>query len=112
VAKINYSGAATRDLEQIGDYIAEQLKNPSAALNTVNEIQGKIDTLAGFPLIGTPLSSVYAAGTDCRFLVSGNYLVFYRPVGDDVLIDRILYGRQDYIAVLFGDISPRVVTDI
>jgi addiction module RelE/StbE family toxin len=106
VAKISYSNTAITDLEQIGDYIAKQLKNPSAALNTVNKIQDKIDTLADFPLIGVPLSSIYAIDTDYRFLVSGNYLAFYRLAGDEILIDRVLYGRRDYIAVLFGEPAP------
>jgi addiction module RelE/StbE family toxin len=105
VANISYSNAAIKDLEQIGDYIAEQLKNPGASLNTVNKIQNKIDTLSDFPLIGSPLSSIYEITTDYRFLVCGNYLAFYRPQdNDDVLIDRILYGRRDYLAILFGDL--------
>jgi plasmid stabilization system protein ParE len=57
VAEISYSVAAIRDLEQIGDYIAKQLKSPGAALNTINKIQDKIDVLADFPLIGASLSS-------------------------------------------------------
>jgi plasmid stabilization system protein ParE len=107
VANISYSNAAIRDLEQIGDYIAERLKGPGAALNTVNKIQNRIDTLGDFPLIGAHLSSIYEIATDYRFLVCGNYLVFYRPQNnnnDDVLIDRILYGRRDYLAILFGDL--------
>ena len=41
--------------------------------------------------------------SDYRFLVSGNYLVFYRAYGKDVYIDRVLYGRRDYMLILFGD---------
>ena len=104
MTKINYSRAATRDLEQIGDYIAEQLKNPQAALSTVNRIQDTIDKLAYFPLIGAPLSSIYEIDTDYRFLVCGNYLAFYRSQENKVLIDRILFGRRDYIVILFGDL--------
>jgi addiction module RelE/StbE family toxin len=106
MAKISYSGEAIRDLEQIGDYIAEQLKSPQAALNTVNKIQNKIDILVNFPLIGAPLSSITDITTDHRFLVCGNYLAFYRPQDDMVLIDRILYGRRDYLAILLGNLPP------
>jgi addiction module RelE/StbE family toxin len=110
VAKISYSDTAIKDLEQIGDYIAEQLQSPQTALDMVNKIQGKIDTLADFPLIGAPLSSVYDMVTDYRFLVCGSYLVFYRPQNNTVLIDRILYGRRDYLAILFGNL-PRNETE-
>jgi addiction module RelE/StbE family toxin len=105
MAEISYSDAAVSDLKQIGDYIAEQLQSPQAALNTVNKIQDKIDLLADFPLIGALLSSIYDIATDYRFLVCGNYLAFYRPQDDVVLIDRILYGRRDYLAILFGNLS-------
>ena len=66
--KIIYSTTALRDLEQIGDYIADTLKSPMAALNTVGKIQDAIDNLADFPLSGAPLSSVSDVDTDYRFL--------------------------------------------
>jgi len=105
VAKIRYSRSAIRDLEEIGDYIADTLKSPIAALNTVDKIQDAVDRLASFPQIGSPLSSIANVDSDYRFLVCGNYLVFYRVQTDSVYIDRILYGRRDYMAILFGDIS-------
>ena len=104
VIKVRYSGASIMDLEQIGDYIAEELNSPQAALNMVNKIQDTIDKLADFPLIGTPLSSVAEVDADYRCLVCGNYLAFYRPMETEVLIDRILYGRRDYLAILFGNL--------
>ena len=99
-----YSEAAKRDLEQIGDYIADDLKNPQAALNTVSRIQDAIDRLSEFPFIGAPLSAVAGVDTDYRLLVCGNYLAFYRPQEKEVLIDRILYGRRDYLTILFGNL--------
>jgi len=104
VKEIDYSAAAIKDLEQIGDYIAERLYNPQAAFNTVNKIQDAIDKLADFPLMGSSLSSITGIKTDYRFLVCGNYLVFYRPLENKTLIIRIIYGRRDYIGILFGNI--------
>ena len=104
MTKISYSQAAIRDLEQIGDYIKKELKSPQAALNTVSKIQDSIDKLADFPLIGAPLSAIVEADTDYRFLVSGNYLAFYRPQAGKILIDRILHSRQNYLAILFGNL--------
>ena len=43
--------------------------------------------------------------SDYRFLVSGNYLSFYRTYGNEVYVDRILYARRDYMRILFGDIT-------
>jgi plasmid stabilization system protein ParE len=105
VAKIIYSPAALLDLEKIGDHISKQLKNPIAALNTVNAILDRIDKLAGCPLMGTLLSTLYddVDADDYRFLVCLNYLVFYRAEGDNVNIDRVMYSRRDFIAILLGE---------
>ena len=102
VAKIHYSWLATQDLEKIGDYITEDLKSPIAALNIVNRIQDAIDKLADFPKSGVPLAVHYDTAGNHRFLVCGSYLAFYRVVDDVVYIDRIIYGRRDYLKILFG----------
>ncbi|MDR3313553.1 MAG: type II toxin-antitoxin system RelE/ParE family toxin [Oscillospiraceae bacterium] len=106
MAEIIYSPAALRDLEKIGDYISEQLKNPIAALNTVNTIQDRIDKLADFPLMGTLLSALYddVDVGEYRFLVCLHYLAFYRAERGNVHVDRIMYGRRDYITILFGEL--------
>jgi len=106
VVRVKYSDESIRDLEEIGDYIAEQLGSPKAALNTVSKIQDTIDRLNDFPLMGARLLSIVEIETDYRFLVCGNHLAFYRPMGEKILIDRILYGKRDYIAILF-DALPR-----
>ena len=102
MADIEYSEAAIQDLEGIGDYISKTLKSPIAALNTVDRIQDSVDKLADFPMMGSPLSSVVNMDTDYRFLVCRNYLVFYRVQDCCVSIDRILYGKRNYMAILFG----------
>jgi addiction module RelE/StbE family toxin len=105
VARIEYSPKAQDDLEHIGDYIAETLKNPSAALNTVTKIQESVDKRAEFPLMGAPLSSIADVDSDYRFLVCGNYLAFYHAETDIARVDRILYGKRDYLSILFGDLT-------
>ena len=104
MAKILYSDEAILDLEQIGDHIAVALKSPVAALNTVGKIQDGIDRLADFPHMGSPLSSIIDFDTEYRFLVSGNYLTFYRAQGDCVYIDRVLYGKRDYLMILLRNL--------
>lgn len=31
-------------------------------------------------------------------------MVFYRVQGSDVYIDRVLYGRSNYMSILFNDL--------
>jgi plasmid stabilization system protein ParE len=40
---------------------------------------------------------------DYRYLVSGNYLIFYKIEDEYISVNRILYGRRDYLRILFGE---------
>ena len=101
---IHYTLAARRDLDGIWDYIVLELQNRSAAERVVNRILDAVDKLEHFPQMGAPLSSIADNKEDYRFLVSGSYMVFYRVQGSNVYVDRILYGRSDYMSVLFKDL--------
>jgi len=104
MSNVGYTPEAEDDLAGIKDYITEQLLNPVAAIQLLTKITKRIRTLEQFPYMGTPLSSVIGLVTDYRFLVCANYLAFYRVDGNEVNIIRILYGRRDYVAMLFGEI--------
>jgi len=103
--KLHYSARARKDLDEIWDHIVTDLGNPIAAKNTVNRILDDIDLLADFPEMGTILKNITHIVTDYRYIVSGNYMAFYRVYDKTVYIVRILYGRRDYMRVLFGDMS-------
>lgn len=103
MTEIVFTPEAVGDLAQIKSYIAEELGNDQAAVRTVSRILGRIRTLADFPLSGTPLSSIVDFETDYRFLVCGNYLAFYRMEGSRAGIVRILYGRRNFMKILFGE---------
>ena len=46
--QIRITELAEEDLENAGDYIADELKNPSAAENTISGIRANINSLANF----------------------------------------------------------------
>ena len=102
--KIHYSPESRRDLDDIWDYIVSELQNRSAAEHVVDRIMDAVDQLKNFAEMETLLSSIADVGTDYRFLVSGNYMVFYRVQGSDVYIDRVLYGHSNYMNILFNDL--------
>lgn len=109
--KIHYSPESRRDLDDIWDYIVSELQTRSAAERVIDRIMDVVDPLKKFAEMGTPLSSIADVGTDYRFLVSGNYMVFYHVQGSDVYIDRVLYGRSDYMSVLFKDLLREETTE-
>lgn len=101
--KINYTANSSRDLNEIWDHIASEFQNVSAAERIVNKIMDDVEQLADFPKLGTPLSSITDTKSDYRFLVTEAYLTFYRFLGGEIRIDRILYGRRNYLDILLGD---------
>lgn len=98
-------------MDDIWDYIVLELQNRSAAERVIDRIMDVVDPLKKFAEMGTPLSSIADVGTDYRFLVSGNYMVFYHVQGSDIYIDRVLYGRSDYMSVLFKDLLREETTE-
>ena len=103
MTKIKFSPEAISDLQQIKAYIIDELCNEQAALNTIGKIIKKIRMLADFPASGAPFSSIVDFETDYRFLVCGNYMVFYRIEDQTINIIRVLYGRRNFMQILFGE---------
>lgn len=98
--KIHLAYDAQEDLRDIQTYIAQELENPQAARTVTKRITSRIRELKTHAYLGAPLSSIANVEEDYRFLVSGSYMIFYRVMGSDVYVDRILYGRRDYLSVL------------
>ena len=103
--KIVYSPKARNDLDEIWTYISEKLLNPSAAEATVNGILDTIDMLQAQAEIGKPLYFSSDMFSGYRFLVYKNYLAFYRTSAEAIYIDRIIYGKRDYMRLLFRDLD-------
>ncbi len=103
MARVVISPLAKADMREIGDYIRRELKNPSAAIGMIRRFRTAIDSLRTFPESGAPLLPPGKARCPYRFLVCGNYLIFYHADRATVMVDRVLYGRRDYMALLFGD---------
>lgn len=92
MTKVVISPAAKRDLVEVGDYVAFKLQNKTAARNLIERIQKTVLALKQFPESGTLLD--YAVPHVLyRYLICGNYMIFYHLSDESACIDRILYGR-------------------
>ena len=100
---IVFSSEAIKDLEETKAYITEELCSEQAATKTVSKILKDIHMLSKFPESGPSLSAIVNFDTNYRYLVSGNYVAFYRLEENEVRIVRILYGRRNFMQILFGE---------
>lgn len=96
-----YSPQAMDDLDDIWRYIREELGNARSARKIVNGIMDSAERLREFSELGPRLSSITRVESEYRFLVCGEYIVFYRKEDKGVFVDRVLYGRRDYLRILF-----------
>lgn len=101
MAKLVMSPEAKADLNETLYYIAHHLKNPNAAARLLRRIKEDTRELRNFPEMGTPLGG--SGNVEYRYIICGSYMVFHHCTDDTVYIDRILYGRRDYMVILFGD---------
>ena len=101
--QVVFSPKALADLDDIFAYISDSLSNPIAAENTVNGILDTVDMLKDHSGIGKPLYFSSDIFSGYRYLVYKNYLIFYRSNKDTSYVDRILYGKRDYISLLIKD---------
>jgi plasmid stabilization system protein ParE len=91
------SKRARKDLERIRDWIAED--NREAADRLWDALLDTADLLAANIEAGTKIVNAPARYSDVRWFVVPrfrNYLVFYRPHEDTILVLRILHAARDW----------------
>lgn len=102
--KIHFSPKAVCDADEIWEYTVETT-NRVRAQEKISEILATIEKLEKFAEMGAPLSTKVDFTTDYRYLVSGQFLIFYRTKGTDVYVLRILNGKTDYLRSLFTEVD-------
>jgi plasmid stabilization system protein ParE len=97
------SKRAQQDLELIREYISRE--NPQAAEAVRFVLLATADLLAQNVEAGTLVRNAPPRHADVRWLVAPrfrNYLIFYRPSGDTILVLRILHAKQDWTRFFGG----------
>lgn len=91
------SKKAQQDLEQIRQYIAND--DAEAAERVRNAILDIADLLAENVEAGRPIANATQRHADVRWFVVPrfrNYLIFYRPFRQGILVVRVLHAAQDW----------------
>ena len=96
--KVKIYPDARQDLSDIVDYL--NTLSQEAALKYYDLLTEEILSLREMPERCPRPRDLALAAKGYRYLIVGNYLVFYVVSGDTVQIRRILYGRRDYKLLL------------
>lgn len=90
-----FAPLAERDLEDIGDYIAQD--NPRAAVRMLKALHDQCALVARRPLLYPVRADI---GPDFRHALVKPYGIWYRILPGEVRIERILHGARDLPTLL------------
>ena len=91
---------AKLDMEQIFNYIAVDLCNPTAAIRQINDFENAFENVCAFPESCPYMKNEYVKDKSLRKLVVNNYIAFYRIKNDEIQVVRVLYGMRNYETLL------------
>lgn len=98
--KLRYSPLFHTDLEKITDYILYELKNESAAIILINDVETAIKHRLADPLQVAVYRSLNEREHAYRRIIVGNYLILYVVADDFMIVRRMLYGPRDLDKIL------------
>lgn len=89
---------AQTDIDEIAIYIARDA--PDAAQRMLDRLFDAMDGLAELPRRGALPHDARLRALGYRFLVEGEYLIFYKVLRSEVRVYRVLHGKRIYQALL------------
>ena len=95
---VRFLPVAEDDLNEIVTFIA--LDDPTAAESFVDKLESRLEQLGRFPDRGPSPRDERLKAMGYRYLVIGDYLVFYTVEPKTVLVHRVLHGARDYEGLL------------
>ncbi len=98
--KIEYSPIAIRDLDRVWAEVYEASKDDETAVRYIDDLMDQIAEKREFPRSGSPLY-YEGAFTGYYFVVFKAYMAFYHVEADRILVDRVVFGRSDYMRTIF-----------
>ena len=93
--KVEITKEALQNMEDIYNYIANELLSPENAMRQYDRIAGAILKLDIFPEKFRVLKSEREKQRELRRLVVDNYSVFYVISEDRVIVTNVLYSASD-----------------
>ena len=101
---LRYTPSAILDLEEIRDYITDELQNPDAAQDMLLRITRDLGALKAQPRLGQTLRRKFGLDMDGYCIISGRQLAVYdiNEAENTVEILRVIDTRTDYLRILLS----------
>lgn len=89
---------AQLDLLEIQAYVLHD--NPAAAVRLIENLLADVERLGRFPLRGARPKDEHLRKADYRYLVHGEYLIFYKVFASYIRVYRVVHGRRIFRRLL------------
>ena len=98
--KVAYSKAAVRDLDRVWAEVYNASKSYEVTTRYMDGLMVAVEEKADYPTSGVPLyyEDIF---TGYYFVIFKAYMAFYRLEGRSMFVDRVLFGKNDYLRELF-----------
>ncbi len=106
--KVEYSPIAIRDLDRVWAEVYEVSRSEELAVGYIDDLMDRIAEKGEFPKSGSPLY-YDGAFTGYYFVTFKAYMAFYRVEPDRILVDRVVFGRSDYMRTIFKNQDTGVI---
>ncbi len=87
-----------RDLEEIQVYLRREA--PLRADQLVEALLDRMERLSRFAESGARPRDARLSGLGFRFIVEGQYLIFYKATARIVRVYRVIHASRDYMRIL------------
>ena len=99
---LRYTPQAVRDMDSVWEDVYDASQSPDIADKYIKDFAEVIAGKKQFPKSGTPLR-YKGLFTGFYYVIFKKYMAFYRIEDNYVEVARVLYGRRDYMQILFPD---------
>jgi toxin ParE1/3/4 len=88
--KLIFSPKAIAELREIGEYIARD--NLRAAISVIDKLKKRCQNAVDSPSAGRKRDELQPG---LRSLTEGDYVIFYRFLGKDIEIAKVVHGKRN-----------------
>ena len=99
IYKIEYTKPAFQDLDRVYLEVFSSSKDEDTSIKYIEGIMDTIEEKKMFPESETPLYFNDIL-TEYRFVIYKSYIAFYRIENGSIIVERVLYGKSDYMKTL------------
>ncbi|MBE6134118.1 MAG: type II toxin-antitoxin system RelE/ParE family toxin [Erysipelotrichaceae bacterium] len=97
--RVELTNDALLDINRAYDEIFQACLDNNTTKEYINSLLDKLEIISDFPESGTPLY-FGRRQSEYRYVIYKSYIAFYHLHNGTIFIDRILYGKSDYIKTL------------